>query len=144
MRLEPVLGGRAGAAGSIALSPVFKTPGEVEAGSPLFLDMVEDARILYDPDEFLARRLARLRGRLQELSGRCIWRGNAWYWELKPDLQPGEVVTSQSLAQSYLVKAQKRLKALAFFATRTRTPTSCARPRSWSSWRSRGSSVWAA
>ncbi len=92
-RLEPVLGGRAGAPGSIGLSPVFKTPGEVEAGSPLFLDMVEDARILYDPDEFLARHLARLRARLRELGARRIWRGNAWYWELKPDLQPGEVVT---------------------------------------------------
>ena len=78
---------------SIALSPIFKTPEEVEAGSPLFLDMVEDAKILYDPDRFLTEYLAKLRARLRELGARRIRRGNAWYWELKPDLKPGEVFT---------------------------------------------------
>jgi hypothetical protein len=34
------------------LSPVFKTPQEVEAGSPLFLDMIADARLLFDRDGF--------------------------------------------------------------------------------------------
>lgn len=77
----------------VMLAPIFKTPAEVERGSPLFLDMVEDARILYDPDGFLAGYLARLRARLQALGARRIWRGNAWYWDLKPDLQPGEVFT---------------------------------------------------
>jgi hypothetical protein len=75
------------------LSPVFKTPAEVELGSPLFLDMVQDARILHDPDGLLAARLDRLRARLAELGARRIWRGNAWYWDLKPDLKPGEVIT---------------------------------------------------
>jgi predicted nucleotidyltransferase len=73
------------------LSPVFKTPEEANLGSPLFLDMTEDARILYDRDEFFARRLDRLRERLAELGSRRIWLGNAWYWDLKPDYQPGEV-----------------------------------------------------
>ena len=75
----------------VRLSPVFKTPPEVERGSPLFLDMVEDARIVFDPDGFLAGYLERLRRRLEALGARRIWRGNAWYWELKPDLRPGEV-----------------------------------------------------
>ena len=73
------------------LSPVFKTPEEVEAGSPLFLDMTEDARLLYDRDGFFERRLARLRARLAELGSKRIWRGNMWYWDLKPDYRPGEV-----------------------------------------------------
>ena len=76
----------------VLLAPVFKTPSEVEQGSPLFLDMVEDAQVLYDPDGFLAAYLAGLRARLQALGARRIWLGNAWYWELKPDLQPGEVI----------------------------------------------------
>jgi predicted nucleotidyltransferase len=76
---------------AIALSPVFKTPEEVMAGSPLFLDMVEDARILHDPSAFLEQSFDRLRARLGQLGARRIWRGNAWYWELKPDLRPGEV-----------------------------------------------------
>ena len=77
----------------IALSPVFKTPEEVEAGSPLFLDMVDDARILYDPQGFLKTYFDLLRARLRYLGARRIRRGNAWYWELKPDLKPGEVFT---------------------------------------------------
>lgn len=72
-------------------APVFKTPDEVRAGSPLFLDMVEDARILYDRDGFFAGALDRLRARLSELGARRVWRGNAWFWDLKPDYQPGEV-----------------------------------------------------
>ena len=92
-RLQPALDGSAPDQPSIALSPIFKTKEEVEAGSPLFLDMVEDARILYDRDGFLAGYLDRLKRRLGELGARRIRRGNAWYWELKPDLKPGEVFT---------------------------------------------------
>ncbi len=77
----------------VVLSPVFKTPAEVERGSPLFLDLVEDARILYDPESFLIRYLDGLRARLRQLGSRRVWLGNAWYWELKPDLKPGEVIT---------------------------------------------------
>jgi uncharacterized protein len=77
----------------ITLSPILKTPEEVEFGSPLFLDMVEDARILHDQDGFLAAYLERLRRRLAELGSRRIWRGNTWHWVLKPDLKPGEIIT---------------------------------------------------
>jgi hypothetical protein len=80
------------AAGEILLSPVFKTPEELEAGTPLLLDMVEDARILFDDEGVLARRLERLRNRLLELGARRIWRGTTWYWELKPDFKPGDVI----------------------------------------------------
>jgi predicted nucleotidyltransferase len=72
-------------------SPVIKSPAEVQAGSPLFLDMVDDARILYDRDGFFARMLDRLRERLRQLGARRIWRGNAWLWDLKPDYKPGDV-----------------------------------------------------
>lgn len=73
------------------LSPVFKTPEEAQRGSPLFLDMVEDAVILYDKDGFFASVLERLRNRLKKLGSQRVWKGNAWYWVLKPDYKPGEV-----------------------------------------------------
>jgi len=76
----------------VALSPVLKTPEEVEAGSPLFLDMVEDARILHDEGSFLAAYLERLRQRMVALGSRRVWRGNTWHWVLKPDLKPGETI----------------------------------------------------
>jgi uncharacterized protein len=73
------------------LSPVFKTPAEAQHGSPLFLDMIEDVQLLFDRDDFLRMTLDRLRTRLEQLGARRIWRGSAWYWDLKPDYKPGEI-----------------------------------------------------
>ncbi len=73
------------------LSPVFKTAAEIAQGTPLLLDMIDDARVLYDREGYLQRALDRLRRRLDELGARRIWRGDAWVWDLKPDYVPGEV-----------------------------------------------------
>jgi hypothetical protein len=53
--------------------------------------MTEDARVLYDPAGVLAAALVALRGRLAILGARRIWRGNAWFWDLKPDYRLGDV-----------------------------------------------------
>jgi predicted nucleotidyltransferase len=79
-------------ASPVRIAPVFKTPQELDYGSPLLLDMVDDARILCDPQGILAARLDRLRERLRQLGARRIWLGNAWYWDLKPDFKPGDVI----------------------------------------------------
>lgn len=76
----------------VHLSPVFKGRAAVEYGSPLFLDMVDDARVLIDREDFFARRLDRLRERLRALGSQRIWEGDSWYWDLKPDWQPGDVI----------------------------------------------------
>ena len=73
------------------LSPVFKTPAEVARGSLLFLDMIHDARILHDRDGFFAAYLKALAERLEALGARRIPYRGSWYWDLKPDLKPGEV-----------------------------------------------------
>lgn len=90
-RLAPLLTACGAEEEAPTLSPVLKTPEEVRCGNPLFLDMVEDARILYDEGGFFAACLDRLRSRLRELGARRIHRGNAWHWVLKPDLKPGEI-----------------------------------------------------
>ncbi len=72
------------------ISPVIKTPEEVAAGSPLFLDMTLDAQILIDKDGFFANELERLRKRLNVLGSKRINRGNAFFWDLKPDYKPNE------------------------------------------------------
>lgn len=74
------------------LSPVLKEKQEVLQGSLLFLDMVDDVKILYDRGNFLARYLVRLRERLQQLGARKTCRGGAWYWVLKKDYRQGEVI----------------------------------------------------
>ncbi len=75
------------------LSPVFKTPREVEAGSPLFLDMTEDARILYDRDRFLENYLGAFKEKLRRLGAKRVWQGDIWHWDLKPDFQRGDTYT---------------------------------------------------
>lgn len=76
---------------SYYISPVIKTQEEASQGSPLFFDMVYDVIILYDREEFFQNILESLRKRFKELGSQRIWRGNRWYWILKPDIQPGEV-----------------------------------------------------
>jgi uncharacterized protein len=76
---------------STELSPILKTPAEIRLRTPLMFDMVEDARLLYDPSGFLHSELARLRARLAALGARRIWQGDTWYWDLKPDYRAGEV-----------------------------------------------------
>jgi hypothetical protein len=89
--LEPVLEslGRQGIPTS--LSVILKTPSEVQQGGLLYLDLTEDARLLYDKEEYFQRFLDGLRDRLRKLGARRIWRGNAWYWDLKPDFKLGDV-----------------------------------------------------
>ncbi|HHV55230.1 MAG TPA: nucleotidyltransferase domain-containing protein [Firmicutes bacterium] len=77
---------------NVALSPVIKTPEEAEQGSLLFLDMTTDAVLVYDRAGFLAELLRKLTERLQQLGARKVVRGNAWFWDLKPDFRPGEEV----------------------------------------------------
>jgi predicted nucleotidyltransferase len=72
------------------LSPVLKTRAEAEAGSLLFLDLLTDRVVLFDRAGFLTRLLDRLARRLEELGAWKITKGNAWYWDLKPDLKAGE------------------------------------------------------
>lgn len=73
-----------------SLSPVFKTPEEVEQGSLLFLDMTDQAKILFDRNGFLRGYLDNLAGRLAKMGARRVYRGGGYYWLLKPDLKPGE------------------------------------------------------
>ncbi len=91
-RLTPFLDKSTSMGFSIQLSPVFKSCDEAESGSPLFLDMVEDAEIVYDRFDFFSTVLDKLRKRLAALGAKRVWRGNAWYWDLKPDFKPGEVI----------------------------------------------------
>lgn len=74
------------------LAPVFKTREEVEYGSPLFLDMTDQAKMLFDRDDFLRNYLKRLAIRLKQLGAKRIYRGGGYYWLLKPDLKPGEEI----------------------------------------------------
>ena len=72
--------------------PILKTRPEAEVRTPIYLDMVEDARILYDRDGFFSGVLAGLRRRLAELGARRVFlEDGSWYWDLKPDYRFGQI-----------------------------------------------------
>ena len=71
--------------------PILQTPEEAARVRPLYLDLVEDAVLLFDADGFFASVLDRLKRRLKELGSVRRRMGKVGYWELKPDLRPGEI-----------------------------------------------------
>lgn len=76
----------------IELAPVFKTPHELAAGSPLYLDMTLWRVVLADRDDMLETFLKGLSERMQALGSRRVpFKGGA-FWDYKPDFRPGEVV----------------------------------------------------
>lgn len=78
---------------AIALSPLIKTREEARRFSPLYLDMTEDAVIVYDRDGFFEGVLMRVINRLRELGAMRVWVSDkAWYWVLKRDYRFGEVI----------------------------------------------------
>jgi hypothetical protein len=77
---------------NITFSPILKTPDEARTISPIYLDMVEDAIIIYDVKGFFKEILDRLALRLKELNAERVWIGKKWYWRLKKEFKPGEVI----------------------------------------------------
>jgi predicted nucleotidyltransferase len=90
--LYPVLASLYHSGGYVELSTKIKTPEEAEQFTPLYLDMTEDAVLLYDRDGFFKTVLDRLRERLQTMGAKRVRQGKVWYWDLKPDYQWGEVI----------------------------------------------------
>jgi uncharacterized protein len=59
----------------------------------ILLDIAHHGIVLYDPESVLARELDAVRRRIAELGSRRIeLPDGSWYWDLKPDWHPGEVV----------------------------------------------------
>lgn len=74
-------------------SPILKTSEEAKFLSPLYLDMVDDAIILFDKDDFFRSILDRLKSQLKKLGAIKKTIGNKWYWDLKPDYKFGDDIT---------------------------------------------------
>ncbi|MEM3545685.1 MAG: nucleotidyltransferase domain-containing protein [Candidatus Bathyarchaeia archaeon] len=66
---------------------------EAEKLPILFLDLTEDAVILYDRRGFLEGLLLDLKAKLLKSGAKRVpIDGNRWYWDLKPDYKPGESI----------------------------------------------------
>jgi predicted nucleotidyltransferase len=58
----------------------------------IYLDMIEDAKILVDTNGFFQGKLRSFQQRLKELGAKKIRKNGDWYWDLKPDLKLGDEV----------------------------------------------------
>lgn len=76
----------------VDFAEVIKTEAEAQRFHLLYLDLTAEAVLLYDRDAFFAGVLEKLRKQLAELGARRCNLGRITYWDLKPDLKPGEAL----------------------------------------------------
>ena len=74
----------------IDFAEVIKTEAAAQRFHLLYLDLTEEGVLLYDRNGFFAGVLEAVRQRLIELGARRRRLGQIVYWDLKPDLKPGE------------------------------------------------------
>ena len=75
------------------VSPVPHTVDDLRGHPWILLDITHHGIILHDPESVLERELNAVRGRMAELgSTRVEMPDGSWYWDLKPDWRPGEVI----------------------------------------------------
>lgn len=78
---------------AVSLSPVIKTPEEASRFSPLYLDMIEEAVVVYDENSFFENILVKLREKLEQLGAERVRIGRKWYWRLKKNYRFGDVIS---------------------------------------------------
>lgn len=73
--------------------PIFMTEKELWENPLILLDVLDHGIIIYDTG-VLKNRLEALKRRLKDLGSKKVYlKDGSWYWDLKPDWEPGEVVT---------------------------------------------------
>ncbi|MFN3883210.1 MAG: nucleotidyltransferase domain-containing protein [Rhodocyclaceae bacterium] len=74
------------------LSPLIRTPVELEAGSFAFLDIPTEGRFLFDPEGIARGYFERLAARLKAQGAERRTLDGSPYWVLKPSAKPGEPI----------------------------------------------------
>jgi len=69
------------------ISPVIKSRDEVEFGSPLFLDMIDDRVVLFDRNNFFKKKVNSLKKKLKNTGAKRVKKENYWYWILDPNME---------------------------------------------------------
>lgn len=73
--------------------PLFLIEEKLKENPWILLDVLEEGRILFDKGNILSLRLKYLKKRLKSLGSKKIsLPDGTWYWDLKPDWKPGEIV----------------------------------------------------
>ncbi len=91
-KLDPYLDKLIDQGYEVSVSPIIKTTDEAKLLRPLYLDMIDDAIILYDKNHFFSKVLEKLRNRLNELGAEKVYVGKKWYWRLKKEYKFGDEI----------------------------------------------------
>lgn len=73
-------------------TPLVKSMEQAQNFSRVYLDMLEEGKILYDKGDFIRHVFDGFRKKLTQLGARRLWFGDKWVWDLKPDYKPGDVI----------------------------------------------------
>lgn len=74
------------------LLPIFLDKKDLRDHPHILLDVLDHGKILYDTG-VMRERLNTLKERLSELgSKKVLLEDGKWYWDLKPDWKPGEII----------------------------------------------------
>jgi len=79
---------------------VIRTRSEAQKFHPLYLDMSQEAVLLYDRDRFLETLLAMVKEQLEREGAERKVMGNFWYWDLLRPVQRGCATYINDLASS--------------------------------------------
>jgi predicted nucleotidyltransferase len=74
------------------LSTIYLTPAEASGFRRMYLDMLDDAILLFDGNGFFARVLDGVREQVGHWGAKRIPIGNTHYWQLIPHYAPGKKV----------------------------------------------------
>ncbi len=76
---------------SAPLSNLVYALEESRAFRLVYLDMIHEGLILFDPEDYFSRLAGQLKAQLRKLGTKKVTLDeNRWYWVLKPDIRPGE------------------------------------------------------
>jgi len=76
----------------VDFSPIILDVEEARRHRPIYLDLVVDAVLVFDRDGFLKGVLDEVAAKLKALGAERRKVGRLWYWVLKRDYKPGEVI----------------------------------------------------
>jgi len=74
------------------ISDIYLTQDEARSHPPILLDVADHGLIVYDRSRFLAEVLREIREKLKMLGARKVLAKKGYYWILKPDAMPNEVI----------------------------------------------------
>lgn len=77
---------------NIQVSPIIKTKDEAEYGRPLFIEMADECKVIFDKNNYFNNLLDKVRAKLREYKSEKIPFKGSYYWKLKPDYKWGEEI----------------------------------------------------